>query len=267
MMPIKKRIISQLREIEREYEVRVLYACESGNRAWGFPSSDSDYDVRFLYLHPPEWYLSIEKKSDVIEQPVSDQLDIVGWDLQKALLLFSKSNPSLMEWLGSPIVYLEEYSVARRMRELMGEFYSPIASIYHYLHMAQRNYREYLKGEAVRFKKYFYVLRPILAVQWIERGYGIVPTEFEVLVRKVIVDPELKEAIDTLLKVKRDGEELDYGPRIDSVSEFIERELERFEHYKVEYEKQPVAPLEKLDRLFVEALVEVWDFVQPWRTH
>ena len=107
----------------------------------------------------------------------------------------------------------------------------------------------------------------ILAIQWIERGYGIVPTEFEVLVRKLIVEPELKEAIDNLLKAKRDSVELDYGPRIDSINEFIGRELKRFENYKVEYEKQPVAPLEKLDRLFIEALVEVWGFVRSGKAH
>ena len=262
---MKKKIIRRLREIEKEHNVRILYACESGSRAWGFPSLDSDFDVRFLYLHSPEWYLSIRKKHDVIEYTVSGRLDISGWDLQKALLLFHKSNPPLMEWLGSPIVYLEEYSVAQQMRVLVSEYYSPIASSYHYLHMARSNYREYLRRRTVWRKKYLYVLRPILAVQWIERGYGVVPTEFEVLVKKLVIDPRLMNAIETLVQAKRDGKELDYGPRIDLLNEFIEQELERFKDYKVKHKKQ-TAPIEKLDELFISALVEAWGFIQT-RAH
>jgi predicted nucleotidyltransferase len=254
---MKKTIITRLREIEEEKGMRILYACESGSRAWGFPSLDSDYDVRFLYLHPTEWYLSIQKKRDVIEYPISEQLDINGWDLRKALMLFRKSNPPLMEWLGSPIVYLEEFSIVDKMRELAKEYYSPFASIYHYLHMAQGNYREYLRGEYVWLKKYFYVLRPILAVNWIENEFGVVPTEFDALVEKLVKEPKLKKTIDTLVQEKRDGEELDYGPRIDTISEFIEQELERFENFQVEYDKVS-APVEKLNELFLNALGEVW---------
>ena len=109
---MKSRILSHLREIETTENVRIVYACESGSRAWGFPSADSDYDVRFLYVHPLEWYLSVDVKRDVIERPLQGGLDISGWDLKKALQLFRKSNPPLLEWLGSPIVYLEQYSTA-----------------------------------------------------------------------------------------------------------------------------------------------------------
>jgi len=256
-MAMKEKIVNRLREIEGEHKVKVLYGCESGSRAWGFPSLDSDYDVRFLYLHPLEWYLSLRQKHDVIEYPVEGQLDLSGWDLRKALLLFRKSNPPLMEWLGSPIVYLEEYSIAQKLRELARDYFSPIASSYHYLRMAQGNYRDYLQGDNVWLKKYFYVLRPILAVQWIENGHGIVPTEFDVLVEKLVTEPDIREAIDLLIESKRAGEELEYGPRIDLINEFIERELERFEEYRVEYEKHP-APIEKLDALFLGALSEVW---------
>ncbi|MGD8455811.1 MAG: nucleotidyltransferase domain-containing protein [Anaerolineales bacterium] len=252
-----KTIIKRLGEIEEEENVKIVYACESGSRAWGFPSSDSDYDVRFIYLHPLEWYLSIEKKRYVIEYPLQEQLDISGWDLQKALLLFRKSNPPLMEWLGSPIVYLEEYSIANQMRVLAKDYFSPVACSYHYLHMAQGNYRDYLKGDNVWLKKYFYVLRPILAVQWIERKFGVVPTEFGRLVEKLVEDPELKTAIDTLILSKRNGKELGYGPRIDSINQFVEQELDRFENNQIEHEKY-TAPIEKLNELFINALIEVW---------
>jgi len=255
---MKNTIIKQLREIEAAQKIKIVYACESGSRAWGFSSVDSDFDVRFIYVHPQKWYLAIEKQRDVIEYPIQGQLDINGWDLQKALVLFRKSNPPLMEWLGSPMVYLEEYSIAEQMRGLAQEYFSPVASRYHYLHMAQGNYRDYLKGKNVWRKKYFYVLRPILAVQWLERKYGVVPTEFEALVAKLVTEPQLKQAIDALITAKRKGAELDYGPRIEVISQFIEKELARFEHLEVEHEKQ-VAPLKKLNDLFVSALREVWD--------
>lgn len=254
---MKQNIIPRIREIEKEQQVRIIYACESGSRAWGFPSSDSDYDVRFLYLHPLTWYLSIGKRRDVIEYPIDDALDINGWDLQKALKLFRKSNPPLMEWLGSPIVYLEEYTIAAQMRALAQEYNSPISSSYHYLQMARGNYRDYMKGEIVWLKKYLYVLRPILAVQWIEAGYGVVPTEFEVLVDRLIMEPKLKRAIGSLIAAKRAGQELDRGPRIDPISDFIDHEMERFENRKFNYDKPP-DPTEKLDELFVNALAEVW---------
>ena len=119
------KILTRLQNLEIEEGVKILYACESGSRAWGFPSADSDYDARFLYLQPPEWYLAVdlEQKRDVIERPISDQLDLSGWDLRKALKLFHKSNPPLLEWLGSPIVYWEKYSVVARLRKLAETYY------------------------------------------------------------------------------------------------------------------------------------------------
>jgi predicted nucleotidyltransferase len=145
-----EKIRQILSSIEKDEEVQILYACESGSRAWGFASADSDYDVRFIYLRPKKWYLSInlEHKRDVIELPITSGLDVNGWDLRKALQLFQRSNPPLLEWLGSPIVYLEKYSVIPRMRELREICYSPIACQYHYYKMAKGNYHEYLHRES-----------------------------------------------------------------------------------------------------------------------
>lgn len=132
-------ISAHLDDIETDEHVKIVYACESGSRAWGFPSADSDYDVRFVYVRPVEWYLSLDQKRDVIERPISEGLDISGWDLRKDLQLFRKSNPPLLEWLGSPIVYRERYSVAAKMRALAEIHYSPSACQHHYLHMARGN--------------------------------------------------------------------------------------------------------------------------------
>lgn len=258
---MRDEILEQLLSIETEENVRIVYACESGSRAWGFPSADSDYDVRFIYLHPPHWYLSVnlELKRDVIERSIDGQLDINGWDLRKALQLLQKSNPPLMEWLGSPIVYLEPFTVAGQMRDLMSRYYSPAACLHHYLHMARENYRGYLKGPMVSVKKYFYVLRPLLAIRWIEQGWGVVPTEFQTLVDQVLDSSELKEEIGKLVAAKRRGEELNQAPRIECISRFIEDELARLEgrQFAQEYSR-PAGPALAFDRVFQAALEEVW---------
>jgi predicted nucleotidyltransferase len=222
-----------------------------------FRLPDSDYDVRFLYVRPVEWYLSIDAKRDVIERPLQDELDISGWDLKKALLLFRKSNPPLLEWLGSPIVYLEQCAAAENMRGLLPDCYSSTACLHHYLHMARGNYREYLKGDMVWIKKYFYVLRPILAMIWIERGLGVVPTDFNILVDRLALEPPVANEIAHLLTAKRAGAELDRGPRIEALSRFIAAELDRWEKNSVMHEKHPTNT-DKLDELFRATLTKAW---------
>ena len=251
-------IRSSLMEIEDREGVKVFYACESGSRAWGFPSADSDYDVRFLYVRPIEWYLSIDPKRDVIELPILKELDINGWDLKKALQLLRKSNPPLLEWLGSPIVYIQRDSATLRLRELAADYYSPTSCLYHYLHMARTNFREYLKDEQVWTKKYFYVLRPILAINWIENGLGVVPTDFNVLVDELVKETKLRLEIERLLAEKRAGAELDRGPKIPVISEFIEREIERWEQQRP-VDSDPDHSRIDLDSFFRNVLAELWE--------
>ena len=253
---MQQTILSKLKEIEQRHQVRVIYACESGSRAWGFPSADSDFDVRFLYIHPTNWYLSVEKGRDVIEEPIVDELDINGWDLRKALGLLYKSNPPLLEWLGSPIVYLEETSVVQSIRAILPQFYSTTNCFAHYYHMAKANFREYLRGDIVRTKKYFYVLRPILAMQWIEQEKGIVPTDFNILVAELVFDPILRTDIENLLRQKRSGVELQSGPRIESISTFIEAEMERFSGFS--FNKTERRSIDTLNSIFRQSLEECW---------
>jgi predicted nucleotidyltransferase len=255
---MKEIILGSLKEIETVERVKIIYACESGSRAWGFPSADSDYDVRFIYIHPVEWYLSIENKRDVIERPIIDALDFSGWEMRKALRLLRKSNPPLMEWLGSPIVYMENDQVVSELRRLKQSYCSYIASSYHYLHMAQGNYRKCLKGDQVRVKKYFYVLRPIMALMWIERGLGAVPTNFNDLLGGLSLNQDLLSQILSLLESKRAGTELDSGPRIPIFHDFIEEQLTHFEkkNFKDYTDSMPV---EALNRLFRTALEDAWN--------
>ena len=157
---MKERIIQKLYEIEKEHNIRILLAVESGSRAWGFASPDSDYDVRFIYVRQRDDYLRLNAMRDVIELPISDELDISGWDLQKALRLLYKSNPTLFEWFSSPIVYIET-PFANDFRNIMQDYFSKKKTLYHYISMAEGNYRDYLKGDTVWAKKYF-MYRPVL---------------------------------------------------------------------------------------------------------
>lgn len=252
---MREEILKRLDQIEREEDVSIVYACESGSRAWGFESTDSDWDVRFIYIHRPDWYLSIdvEEKRDVIERPINDELDISGWDLRKALKLLRKSNPPLLEWLSSPIIYKEHGETAQQLRSAVEEFYSPISAFHHYLHMAQGNNREFLKGELVRVKKYFYVLRPLLAIRWIETNpTQPVPMEFQRLVDACVDSPEVRASIDDLLIRKRAGTELDREPKIEVLSDFIDTELTRLDKLNVPEREKP--NFEKLNEIFRNAV-------------
>ena len=228
MSASREQILGRLEVAEREHGVRVLYACESGSRAWGFASPDSDYDVRFVYSRDRDWYLSfdIETRRDVIEYPLVDEIDCGGWDLRKALYLFTRTNGALLEWLHSPIIYLERGRFAGELRRLAPRAFNSLALCYHYSHMARGNAREYLFNDKVRLKKYFYVLRPLLAIRYLEAGRGIPPVRFEELV-DAMAPRELRASIEALLALKRKTPELGLGDPIPEIGEFIESELAR----------------------------------------
>ena len=217
---IKRKLLS----IEKEYNVKILYAVESGSRAWGFESTDSDYDVRFIYAHHKNWYLNILPKKDVIEPTIIDDFDFSGWDLRKTLFLLNKSNPVLFEWMKSPIIYYKDEYFYGIMEELSKLYFSPISSVYHYLHMADGNYREFLQADNVKIKKYFYVLRPIMACMWIENNKEPPPMEFEKLLTQ-IKDSVLLDKINELLLRKKAGTELGIEAKIPCINNFIEENL------------------------------------------
>jgi len=259
---IFNEITQRLAKLQETEGIAILLAVESGSRAWGFESQDSDYDVRFIYVRRPEVYLSIdlELQRDVIERPIVDEIDLSGWDIRKALKLFQKSNPPLLEWLQSPMIYMEKFSFAAKVRAMLPSYYSPRNSFHHYFHMARGNIREYLRGEIVWRKKYFYVLRPLLGLRWIERELGPVPMEFSKLVERTVDDEELKRAIDNLVAAKRAAVEMDRGPRIDVISDFIEKEIERFGSVSANLAKQETST-DALNILFRNTLEEVWSSV------
>jgi predicted nucleotidyltransferase len=254
---IRAEVDARLSGIESEFNVRVLYACESGSRGWGFASPDSDYDVRFIYVHPLSWYLKVSAQRDVIEVPISDELDINGWELRKALGLLKKGNATLIEWLDSPVVYRADEDFLQAIRDAARQTHQAERSFHHYVHMARKNYREYLRGDTVRLKKYLYVLRPLLATLWIEQGRGVAPMRFQDLVDAIVTDPNLRYAIDQLLAIKRAAVEAEYGQPLPIINAFIDSELTRLESVL------PPLPRDTnfavLDRLFMDSVMRMDD--------
>lgn len=207
--------------------VRILFACESGSRAWGFASPDSDYDVRFIYAQPRNSYLSIREQRDVIELPVNPLLDVNGWDIRKALQLFLKSNSPLYEWLQSPIVYKEETGFAAHLRSLMPEYFSHRAGCHHYLSMAYNALTNDLRADSVRLKKYFYALRPTLACGWILEKQAVPPMEFGVL-RTIVTDKAWNAAVDNLLRRKVQSDEKTLIPPVSLLQDWLEITLGQY---------------------------------------
>lgn len=248
-------ILRRITEAEKHHGVRVIYAVESGSRAWGFASPNSDFDVRFIYVHSREWYLSVdlEERRDVIEYPIVDDIDINGWDIRKALRLFWRSNPAIIEWLQSPIVYVDDNRFANTVRELLPEFYSLERGIYHYRSMARKNYRGYLKESTVPLKKYFYVLRPLLAIRWLTKYKRPAPIEFETLRNSVDLDVDINREITRLLDRKKISQEKDLIPAVPLINEFIESELDRLESEKPR-KTDKIRDTVKLNDVFKEQL-------------
>ncbi len=225
-MDMKETVLEELKQIEEQKGVRVLLAVESGSRAWGFASPDSDYDVRFVYVRPATEYLRLDEPGDVIEWKQDAVLDINGWDIRKALKHFAHGNATLFEWSCSPIVYRTTPEWEKIMAEAK-EYFSEKAAIHHYRGMAKKTWVEYLEGEEITYKKYFYALRPLLAAQYIERFHDIPPVQFVDLFRCMDLSKELRDAIDELLEKKKSATENEKHAHIPIIRDYIQKELTR----------------------------------------
>lgn len=217
---MKTTIQQKLKEIERAYGIQILYACESGSRAWGFPSPDSDYDVRFIYTRPLEEYLSVGIKKDHLSFPINDELDIYGWDLSKVLQLITKSNTTPFEWLQSPVVYQEDRTFKEELWVLCQNYFCPRSNIHHYLGVA-KGAIETMQGEEIKIKKLFYVLRPLLAALWCAERDTIAPMNIFPLMD--LLPKDLQEKVLSLIALKATAVE-GYPIKIDSeIKDWIDK--------------------------------------------
>lgn len=249
---MQKIIDKKLNEIEKAEKVKVLHCVESGSRAWGFASPDSDYDVRFIYVRQKEYYLRLDKTRDVIEWQLDDTLDVNGWDLQKALRLLHSSNPTLFEWNSSPIVYRTTQKW-QSLAPVIQSYFIKNSGLHHYLSMASSNYREYLKCDEVKLKKYFYVLRPILACKWILKKGTPPPMLFETLVKECL-DDGIKRQVENLLTLKMQTPEIGTGKRIDEINEYIELNLTEIQKQVAALPQDTPQSWDTLNKIFLSFL-------------
>ncbi len=252
MRDIKKEILDKLEEIEKRENVKVLYAVESGSRAWGVESPDSDYDVRFVYVKPREEYLRVREQKDVIEWQLDEVLDINGWDLKKTLAQFHKGNATLFEWANSPVVYktTDEW---KEIYENCKRFFSVKVALYHYYGTANSTYKQHLQGDMVKYKKYIYALRPLLACKYIEENDKIPPVRFEDLLKQEIPGGLLEE-IERMLIIKAQSDEKELSPKLPVIQEFIEDMLLRYGQIAEEMVDDRIADWNVIDKVFLDIL-------------
>lgn len=224
---MEQEIKNMLKSIEEQYKVHILYACETGSRAWGFPSPDSDYDVRMIYKHDPDWYLSLSEKKDTIEMMANDgDLDITGWDIRKCMKLMWKSNGALLERVQSPIVYHEEPGFAAKMRAYAEKCFAPVAAMHHYMGMAHTSFEDIEGKEEVKLKKLFYALRAALACKWIRDKDAVPPIVFITMVNELDFDEALKTRIKELIALKSGKNESYVHTAEPALNVFIREQLE-----------------------------------------
>lgn len=195
-----ENILKQLKEIELRKQIKILYACETGSRAWGFPSPDSDFDVRFIYMQHKDWYLSLSDRKDTIETAITNDLDITGWDLRKALHLLKKANAPLIERFQSPIVYYNEAGFKDNFNSLINAYYSPTGVFYHHYSLARKFWEEIKDKDAIKLKAYFYLVRSLLSCNWIVKNDSVVPMDIQSLMQ--LISQEDRALLQSLIALK-----------------------------------------------------------------
>lgn len=221
-----ERILNSLKEIEKQKGIRILFACETGSRAWGFPSPDSDYDIRFIYRHEKDWYLQLGHRKDTVEAMIND-LDISGWDLRKSLLLLKKSNTALIERFQSPVEYYIEPGFKDSFCKLIEQYYSPTAVFFHHYSLAVKFWEDLKDKQEFKLKSYFYLLRSLLSCNWIVQDSTVLPMHIEGLMK--YVDKENQQMIRGLIELKSGVEESYLHRKEDAMQRLI---LNLFEEIK-----------------------------------
>lgn len=252
---MKEKILQRLKAIESRYDVKVLLAVESGSRAWGFASKDSDYDVRFVYVHRKEWYLQLVEGRDVIEELDPDGvMDFAGWDIKKALLLMGKGNCAFAEWLNSPIVYYRDEDFFMGMSILMGDYFRLISAVNHYYHMAMNHDKRYLEKRGCELKRFMYHLRGLLAAKWAATYETYPPVLFEELVEKMVPDQKIRDEIARMVELKRESREHNTTIVSDELINFAARTAEEIESLFGTFPDEKPQDYDSLNNFFLNIL-------------
>lgn len=235
------KITNKLKDIESEQNIQILLAVESGSRAWGFHSPDSDYDVRFIYVRPIDWHLSLHKKRDVVEYPINSELDLSGWELSKALNLALGSNAVVAEWLQSPIIYQEDAAFRKELTTFCKHALDGKSVTWHYLSLFKRQKtRSSDENNQIKLKRYFYMLRPILALRWIRLNeQAVPPMNMQDLMNGSHLNQNQSDALETLIEHKKNLREAETVATTDKVLDsLIETEQALAERWLQSISKQ-----------------------------
>lgn len=249
------RILAQLAQIEQDYRITILYACESGSRAWGFASQDSDFDVRFIFTRPLMEYLRLRPAKDAFDLHAPGELDLGGWDIRKACELMRKSNAPLLEWLDSPIIYRADEVVSHELIQLRTVYFDARKAAYHYLSLAANVFSSYLDDERPKRKKYLYVLRPLAGIRFIQLHMAQPPTQLARVLEQIDWSGDDLSAVNQLIAQKKAGDELDRGPRDQTLDRLIRRGLSEAESAA---QQMPVNDIstDQLDQLIHKAILD-----------
>lgn len=245
---IKTYVQGEIKRLEAFHEIKILFACESGSRAWGFASPDSDYDIRFIFKHPFKKYISIGNYKTDMDFAVENDIDLSGWDLKKMLGLLLKSNATIFEWLQSPIIYHNLAGFKESLWDICPHYFNPKTLIHHYLGTAKSAYKSGVSEGHIKIKKYFYIIRPVLAAKWIAQFHEIPPMEFAKLCMLIEKEP-IYIVIQQLLEQKRIAKEGELIKLIPELESFIEREKSICENAAASFEKRDFST-EKIDAFF-----------------
>ncbi|MBU2776386.1 nucleotidyltransferase domain-containing protein [Acidithiobacillus sp. CV18-2] len=256
-MPKGDAIEDRLRGVESAHGVRILYACESGSRACGFPSPDSDYDVRFIYARPLSEYLRVNPGRDVVELPIKGDLDISGWDLRKALQLMLKGNQAIFEWLFSPVVYRSHSAFLKECRHVSTRAYRRRAALGHYFGIASRIAAEHLHTDDAPIKKVLYVLRTMLAGRWAAENPEPPPISMDLLVAGTLMEAAIRQEIMDILKAKQSAMERETIHLSKDMTGFIYQSLLDLRRWLQEWDVPEPSPETTLaDNLFFRWVCE-----------
>jgi predicted nucleotidyltransferase len=248
-MNINDTVISRLNEIEKEEGIQILFACESGSRAWGFASADSDFDIRFVFKRPLRGYMVLQDPPDTLEYPIKDNLDFSGWDIKQFLLHLYKSNGVMFEWLQSPVKYWDSRGFCATLSNVMNDYFNPRSTINHYLGLTKRTLLDFGESEGVKLKKYFYVLRPLMAARWVHGRKCIPPMDFASLLSASEFTESVLSKIADLQRLKAQCLESQLIPRLTDLEAFVHSELDFIESHLPE--KIPGRDISDLNALFL----------------
>jgi uncharacterized protein len=238
-----QQIHYHLQRFAQENGFRILYACETGSRGWGFASPDSDFDIRFIYVFPQERYLQLREPQEQISTIFEDSgevLDFNGWELRKTLRLLSGANASPYEWLQSPIIYDNIDNFRSSLWDIAGLYHSPRSAIHHYLGICHNSLKSGIEGDSINIKKYFYVLRPLLAAKWAADRRTVPHMQFAPLLAQIPADTAFRKAVAQLWMEKERAPEGAMTPLVPAIQDFISTEMEHCKSVAEQMEKRHV---------------------------